>query len=66
MSKWLDKLEEGTYKTRIESMKDCKWKVNDVCCNEKCDELGDYPYPSSKCESKERCEYFEEEDGKMF
>nr|DAI63179.1 MAG TPA: hypothetical protein [Caudoviricetes sp.] len=64
MSKWLDKLEDGTYKTEIESMDICKWKVNEVCCNEKSEELGDYPYPSSKCESKEKCEYFEKEDGK--
>lgn len=31
MSKWLDKLEDGTYKTEIESMEVCKWKVNEVC-----------------------------------
>ena len=66
MSKWLDRLEDGTYKTEIESMEVCKWKVNEVCCNDECEELGDYPYPSSKCESKEKCKYFEKEDRKEF
>lgn len=61
---YIDTNTKKTYKMEIESMEVCKWKVNEVCCNEKCDELGDYPYPSSKCESKERCEYFEKEDGK--
>lgn len=52
MSKWLDRLEDGTYKTEIESMEVCKWKVNEVCCNDKCEELGDYPYPSSNVKVK--------------
>lgn len=63
MSKWLDKLEDGTYKTEIESMDICKWRINEICCNDKCEELGDYPYPP-KCETKEMCKYFEKEDGK--
>lgn len=63
MSRWLDKLEDETYKIEIESMDICKWRINEICCNDKCEELGDYPYPA-KCESKEKCEYFEKEDGK--
>lgn len=63
MSRWLDKLDDGIYKIEIESMDICKWRINEICCNDKCEELGDYPYPP-KCESKEKCKYFEKEDGK--
>ena len=38
-------------------------KYNGVCCNDKCPDLGDYPYPSRKCEGS--CVYFEKEDGKI-
>lgn len=63
ISRFLTSKKDGSYLEEIESMEVCKWKVNEVCCNEKCEELGDYPYPSSKCESKEKCKYFEKEDG---
>lgn len=66
MSRWLERLEDGTYKTEIESMEICKYKVNEVCCNGDCKEyVADYPYPRCKCESKEDCRYFKKEDGKI-
>lgn len=63
MSSWLDKDEKGNYIKQIESMKICKWKINEVCCNDKSSYLADYPYPFCKCESKKDCEWFEKEDG---
>lgn len=63
MSRFLTKKEDGTYLEEIESMEVCKWRIIDICCNDKCDYCGDYPYPSSICESKNKCEYFEKEDG---
>lgn len=65
MSRWIDRLPDGTYKTEIESMEVCKWKYNEICCNDKSTDLADYPYPSSKCENKQGCRYFEKEDGKV-
>lgn len=63
MSRFLTKKEDGTYLEEIESMEVCKWKINDVCCNEKCDCLGDYPYPSFMCKDDDICGCFEKEDG---
>jgi len=51
----------------IESMDMCKWLIDGVCCNDKCDCLGDYPYPSEMCDmfcdDYIACNYFEKEDG---
>ena len=62
MSSFLTKNEDGTYTQEIESLDICKWRINEVCCNDRCEYLADYPYPYCKCESKEDCEYFEEEE----
>ena len=51
-------------KKEIESMDICKWKINEICCNDECEYLADYPYPYCKCENKKQCKYFEKEDGK--
>ena len=63
MSRWLDRNPDGTYKEYIESMEICKWRINEVCCNDKSEYLGDYPYPNCKCESKKDCRYYKKEDG---
>lgn len=47
---------------QIDDMNKCKWLCDEVCCNEKCDCLGDYPYPL-KCDNKDVCGCFEKEDG---
>lgn len=62
MSRFLTKNEDGTYLEEIESTKICKWRINEVCCNDKSDYLGDYPYPSSMCENNNICKCFEKED----
>ena len=51
----------GIWIEEIDCVKVCKHKINDVCCNEECEHLGSYPFVD--CDSKEACEYFEEEDG---
>lgn len=65
MSRFLTKKEDGTYLEEIESMEVCKWRINDVCCNESSQYLADYPYPFCECRDKKYCEYFEKEDGKL-
>lgn len=49
----------------IESMDMCKWLIDDVCCNDESDCLGDYPYPRSICENEYGCGCFEKEDGNI-
>ena len=68
MSRFLTLKEDGTYLEEIESMGVCKWRIDDICCNDKCDWLADYPYPSSICEIDEdgknyACGCFKKEDG---
>ena len=55
--------EGDKYIEEIESMEICRWKINEVCCNDKSKYLADYPYPYVDCDSNKDCEYFEEEDG---
>ena len=56
MSRFITK-QGNKYIEEIESMEVCKMKYNGVCCNDKCPDLGDYPYPSRKCEGS--CAYAE-------
>lgn len=65
MSRYITSNEKdtNTFIEEIESIDICKWRINDMCCNENSDYLADYPYPTCKCESKDDCNYFEEEDG---
>jgi len=62
MSSFLYKNEKDDYIKEIESLDICKWKINEVCCNDKSEYLADYPYPYCKCESIKDCKYFEKED----
>ena len=61
MSRFLTENNDGTYLEEIESMEVCRWRINEVCCNDESPDLADYPYPSSKCEGS--CKYFLKEDG---
>lgn len=62
MSSFLSKDKNGEYIKEIESLEICKWKINEVCCNDKSKYLADYPYPHCKCESKADCDLFEKEE----
>lgn len=64
MSRFLIYNEDGTIiNDEIESMEVCKWRIDDICCNDSSPYLADYPYPREIChiDCKRRCEYFEEE-----
>ena len=66
MSRWLE-YENKKHKESIESMEVCKWRINEVCCNDKSSCVADYPYPSDICyeNCKYRCKHFEKEDGRI-
>ncbi len=53
--------EDGTKSDSIlvDDMNRCKWLCDEVCCNDKCECLADYP--QHKCEKIEDCELFERE-----
>lgn len=65
MSRFLTKTKDDETIIEIESMEVCKWRINDICCNDKSDCLADYPYPREICyiDTKNRCEHFEKEEG---
>ena len=60
MSRFVTKNKDGTYIEEIESMQICKYRINEVCCNEKSEHLGDWFY---YCDSRNKCQNFEKEDG---
>lgn len=60
MSRFLE-VKDGLYLEELESMGICKWRINDMCCNDSSEYLGDYP--RCKCESRADCKCFEKEDG---
>jgi hypothetical protein len=64
MSSFLSQDDKGNYIHELESLDICKWKINEICCNDKSQYIADYPSPFCKCESIEDCKYFEKEDMK--
>ena len=60
MSRWADTREDGGIREEIASMDECKWLINEVCCNDKSNECCDFPH-LEYC--KYRCPHFTEEDG---
>lgn len=63
MSRFITGHSYSTVKEEIESMEVCRWRINEICCNDKSEYLGDYPYPNCKCENKKQCIYYKKEDG---
>ena len=60
MSRFLTRV-NGEYKEEIDSLQVCKWKINEVCCNDSCECVGDYPF--HPCDSIDVCSCFEKEEG---
>ena len=60
MSRFLTQNKDGSYLEKIESMNTCKYRINDVCCNEESEHLGDWFF---NCDDKTKCENFVKEDG---
>lgn len=65
MSRFYTIQENGKPLEEIESMEVCKWRINEVCCNDESDCVADFPDPREMCyeDNSERCQYFEKEDG---
>ena len=55
--------ENGKYIEEIESLNICKYRINDVCCNENSEYLGEWA--GLICENDDWCGAFEKEDGIM-
>jgi hypothetical protein len=61
MSKFLLKDKDGSYRKKIESLDICKYRINEICCNENSKYYRYYPYPYCKCENIMQCKFYQEE-----
>lgn len=62
MSRWIESKEVAgriVYKETIASMDECIHLCNEVCCNDRCDQLAEF-VDTEYCR---RCPRFEKEDG---
>lgn len=57
MSRFLTK--NGSYIEEIESMDRCRYKIDEICCNDVCYNIADY----CEVQKKDDCKYYIEEDG---
>ena len=62
MSRWMDEGDDGEIRQSISSMDECRYLINEVCCNDKSDQCCDFP-PPDYCKS--RCPHFTKEDGTL-
>lgn len=59
MSRWIDIDKNENCIEEIADMNECKFLINELCCNPECPLNKDFPFESD-CEN---CEYFMAEDG---
>lgn len=59
MSRWIDTDENENYVEEIAEMDECKFLINELCCNPECPLNKDFPFDSDCAE----CPFFTEEDG---
>ena len=59
MSRWIDIDKNEKVVEEIAEMDECKFLINEVCCNPECPLNKDFPFESD-CE---QCAFFTEEDG---
>lgn len=58
MSRWLDKDKDGNPVEEIADANQCRWLINEVCCNDDSDCVADFPYEDD-CNN---CPYFTQEE----
>lgn len=58
----MDEGDDGEIRQSISSMDECRYLINEVCCNDKSDQCCDFPHPDY-CNS--RCPHFTKEDGTL-
>ena len=45
MSRWMEKGSDGVIRQGIVSMDECRYLIDEVCCNPDSDQCCDYPHP---------------------
>lgn len=49
MSRWLETTPDGSIVETLADAEQCRWLVNDMCCNTECKLCGDMPF-DGECE----------------
>ena len=62
MSRWMETDKDGTIRQGILSMDECRYLIDEVCCNDRSEQCCDFPH-REYC--SQRCPHFTEEDGKI-
>lgn len=61
MSRWMERGSDGTIRQGIISMDECRYLIDEVCCNDKSQQCCDFPHPEEYCAKS--CPFFTKEDG---
>lgn len=62
MSRWMVQYEDGRINQGVISMDECRYLIDDVCCNDKSDQCCDFPHPEY---CRYVCPHFTKEDGQL-
>ena len=54
---------DGIIRQGIVSMDECRYLIDEVCCNDKSQQCCDFPHPEEYC--AKQCPFFTKEDGKI-
>lgn len=62
MSRWLESDGAGGLREVLASTEECRYLIDDVCCNDRSDQCCDFPHPDycTMC-----CPHFTPEDAKL-
>lgn len=60
MSRWMEKDSDGIIRQGIVSMDECRYLIDEVCCNDQSDQCCDFPH-EEYC--RRHCPHFTEENG---
>ena len=63
MSRWMKEGSDGVIQQGIISMDECRYLIDEVCCNDKSQQCCDFPHPEEYC--AKLCPFFTKEDGKI-
>lgn len=60
MSRWLEDDGYGGLREVVANIEECRYLIDDVCCNDQSEQCCDYPHPEY---CKYRCPHFTPEEG---
>lgn len=62
MSRYLEDDGHGGYREKLANIEECRYLINEVCCNDKSHQCCDFPHPEYCLYC---CRHFTKEDGSL-